>query len=167
MGISSKSIKGFFEKDENSFNAVYEATYRLLKHIALEILHDDDEANGIVTDAYLKALISSSSYHESGKFLPWLCSITKNLALTKLQNLRKTPLSDEENPEIGVLDPVIDETYLLLKKTLNQEEFDIVIFHIYHDLSFKEISAIIGGGDSSVRGKYHRAIVKLRESNIF
>jgi DNA-directed RNA polymerase specialized sigma24 family protein len=62
MNISRPTIKGFFKKNEQDFNEIYSQSFRLLKHIALSILHDDMEADGVVTDTYIKALENPSSF---------------------------------------------------------------------------------------------------------
>lgn len=166
MKISRGTIKGFFKKNEQDFNDVYTKTFRLLKHIALSILHDDMEADDVVSKAYIKALNNPSSFI-GGSFQAWLCSIARNLAINQKQKLSKTPLLDENDDEVSTTDSPIDNSYSLVKKLLTNEEFDILFFHLYHDLPFKDIASIKGGSTSSVRSKYHRALVKIREAHLY
>lgn len=166
MAISRRTVKGFFRKNGRDFNEVYSATFRLLKHISLSILHDDEEADGIVSDTYIKALESAPSF-DGRHFQAWLCSIARNLSINQKKKLSITPLQDEDNEEPISNDPSYDDSYLILKKTLSEEEFDILMFHLYHDLPFDEIAKIKGGSASSVRGKYHRALEKVRSAHLY
>lgn len=166
MDISSKVVKGFFSKNERDFNEVYSKSFRLLKHVSFSILHDDMEADGVVSDTYMKALANPASF-DGKNFLAWLCSIARNLAITQSQKLSRTPLPDETADEQASTDPSFDDVYLVIKRLLSEEEFDIVIFRLYHDLPFGEIASIKGGSASSVRGKYHRALQKIKEAHVY
>jgi RNA polymerase sigma factor (sigma-70 family) len=166
MDISRHTIKGFFKKNEQDFNEVYSQSFRLLKHIALSILHDDMEADDVVSNTYIKALESPSCFRK-GSFQAWLCSIARNLAITQKQKLSKSPLFNEEDTDIPSVDPSMDESYSLVKRLLTKEEFDILFFHLYHDLPFKDIASINGGSTSSIRSKYHRALIKIREAHLY
>ena len=54
-----------------------------------------------------------------------------------------------------------------LRKFLNDEEIDIIIFHIIYDYSLIEISKKLNRNYNSIKSIYHRAINKCKEKGVY
>ena len=55
-----------------------------------------------------------------------------------------------------------DEYIDKFKDFLNQEELDLIIYHLLYDYSFKEIALMKDVTTSVVSSKYRRTIIKVR-----
>ena len=143
----------------------YQKYFRLLKHIAWRILYSQEEAENIAQDTFLKVFHSDCN-PRSRNFSAYITTVCKNAALDRKKSLdRYVTLpedfllkSSEESPE--------DRAYhsLLLDKiqnVLSAEEFDILIFRIYYQLTFKEISQLISCTTSQLIPRYHRIKKKV------
>lgn len=166
MHLSSSSIQGFFRQNEKDFRIVYEKTFRLLKHVSFAILHDDEAANDIVHDTYVKVLSQKATkeFSNEKKFVSYLARVAKTLSLDALAKRKNVSSLEYDIP----VEEKYDGDYLrIAKETLSQEEFDVVMFRLYHGLRFSTIASLYDRSASSIRGEYFRAIKKLRESGKF
>ena len=84
MIVNRKTIKKLKERDEETFELIYEQYYKLIYYIALNVTKDKEMASEIVQDTFMKMLTSIDTYDEGGKFKSWLCTIARNLAINKI-----------------------------------------------------------------------------------
>lgn len=54
MKFSKALIKGFFKKEEKSVRVIYNETYRLLFHIAFNLLHHKEDSEDVVSETFKK-----------------------------------------------------------------------------------------------------------------
>ena len=146
----------------------YKKYFRLLKHIAWRILHSKEEAENIAQDTFLKAFNSDKNPH-SHNFSAYITTICKNAALDRKKALsRIVPLSENILLKESADSPKENaEANLLLEKLqsiLTAEEFDILIFRIYYQLSFKEISQLVSSTSSKLIPRYHRIKKKVEKA---
>ena len=64
----------------------------------------------------------------------------------------------EEAPELHDESGII----ALSEKLLSEKEFRILVLHAINDMKFKEIAAVVGGLESTVRWQYNNAIKKVK-----
>ncbi len=161
------NLQKFRKWDEKEVRSVYEKYFRLLKHVAYNILKRQDEAEDVAQEAFLDALKNASSFH-GDSFISWLCSITRNKALDRKKKLSRTIHLDEEIEVVSKDESPAElaSSSLLLNKirsNLTSEEYDIFIFRIYYELSFKDIASITSQSVSQVIPKFHRIKKKVKD----
>jgi RNA polymerase sigma-70 factor (ECF subfamily) len=122
------------------------------------------------------------------KFSTWLYAIAKNTALDWLKKKKAIPFSAFENKDgNSVFDNLEDETILhsnaLLQKMDNANDAEeylnslspqlktILLLHHQQGFSLIEIAEIMGSPANTIKSKYHRALMFLRDlhslNNIF
>ena len=162
MKIDRRIIERFYKKDESAVNAVYTSTIRLLRHVAYDVLFDLDLSQDAALEAYTNLLYSSYRPASPDAFVSYLCSASKNAAISILRKRKEVGEfqeellgGQEEKKDDGVLSALRDE--------LGYPDYDILILHVVEGYSLKEIATYLSlGTASSVRGRYARAKAKAR-----
>lgn len=163
-----KVIDKLRQHDEKTMTEVYLRYFRLLKHVAFQILRNEDESEDIAQEAFIKAGEKIQSLKEGASLVSWLCAISKNLAYDRVRE--KERFTSEPLPDIEDCQNVSPDTYAAARSLLetidslfNEETRDIVIYRAALDLSFKDIAALKNKTVSSVIGIYHRSLRLLKE----
>ena len=75
--------------DEHAFEQIMRANNRLLYRTARSILRDDEEAEDVLQEAYVKAYFKLGSFKGQSKFSTWLVRIVINGALERKRTLAR------------------------------------------------------------------------------
>ena len=161
MKLDERCISLFYQKDEAAVNQVYACTNRLLRHVAFGVLSDMDLAQDAAMEAYTNALYSSTPLRSPTSFIAYLCSASKNAALSIARKRSHEERLEEEIPT----SPVKDSGVLgKLNQELGSPDYDILILHVVEGYSFEEIAVFLDlGTASAARGKYARAKAKAKD----
>lgn len=141
----------------------YDRVYRFL----LALSGDPNQAEDLTQEVFYRALLHIGSYREQGQMLTWLCAIGKNLWLSQCRKeRRKTPtLADtpQPGPEEALSAQEVQNTLRRAVAGLPEDYRDVVILHIYGEISLKEISAMKGKSESWGKVTYYRAKQMLKQ----
>ena len=77
--------------DEHAFERIMRANNRLLYRTARSILRDENEAEDVLQEAYVKAFFSLKTFQGQSKLSTWLVRIVINEALTRKRKLKQGP----------------------------------------------------------------------------
>jgi len=170
-------IRQFQEGDERAFNEIVFRYKDRLLNFVYRFLNDIDKAEDLVQDTFLKVYTHKHAYQEIAKFSTWLYTIAGNLARTELRKLkrRKTySISDisfeDREYEIPVIDNPEDNVESSnfsknLQRALNQLQPDfktMVILRDIQELSYEDISRIVGVPIGTVKSRINRGRLKLQ-----
>ena len=152
--------------------------YRLAKHIT----QNDEDAEDVLQDAFLKAYEHLSGFQGNSKFYTWLVRIAVNEALMKLRKRRgdrTVPLDEpvdtgEElvNREIAVWEDNPEQRYSQseMQQILNEAVEDLkpdfrTVFALrdIEEMSTEETAEILGISVPAVKSRLLRARLSLRE----
>ena len=164
--------------DENAYIVLVNRYKDKLINFIYHYLKDSESAEDVVQETMIKLYQKKHYYKEIAKFSTWLYTIAKNLANTELRkrkNRKITLLSHFSNDdktyeipsddlEIGqqVQTDVVNE---IIKDAVNQlsEKFKIVIIlRDIQEISYEEISEIIGVPIGTVKSRINRARLQLQ-----
>lgn len=144
----------------------YRQHYRSLFLFALSLTKNKEDAEDLVANAFLKAILS----FEKGNFKAWICTVIRNEFLNLCKH-RKHFLNDAEFEIEWVESPEnILKSYIKQeeKRWLYQQiyllparERQILILASFHEVSDLEISKILGLSIENVRVIKHRTKQKL------
>lgn len=156
------------DKEEISliFKKIYEKYYRLILYVLSLDIKVKEDILDLTEDSFITLFNEILKNKEIGDIKYYLLTITKNkLILYKNEYSRKIEVEDIE--EISRSEDINIETSIKEKlNKLNQNELEIVIKHVYEDMTFKEIVIKSKGKYTSintVKSIYLRAIKKLRK----
>lgn len=155
------------------FEEIYKKFYEPLYGFMMKLTSGDGYlAEEITQECFYQAFISFHKYKGKSTFFVWLCAIAKNCYYKKL-NKQKEVLMDVTILADQLIDendtPVLYEEKEVSKRLrqaiieLNRQQRDIVIYRIYFEISYSEISKIMKISQESAKVIFHRAKLKLRE----
>ena len=163
MKIENYAIQQFLAKKEGGANYVYEKTYRLVYSLCFDVLRHNQDAEDAAMEAY-EAILNCNKRFPNGKaFLSYLCVSARNIAIDMAKKRgRIEEMEDEGSVEQEIVPMGDDALFQAIRKELSKQDYDLVIWHDCLDLPFPVIASMQGGTASSCRGRYFRAMKKLR-----
>ncbi|WP_111684521.1 RNA polymerase sigma factor [Winogradskyella tangerina] len=80
-------INQFKAKDEKAFEKLYQMYGTSIRGVVLNIVKDDDIADELMQDVFIKAWQKSDTYNSSkGRFFTWILNIARNAAIDKIRS---------------------------------------------------------------------------------
>jgi RNA polymerase sigma-70 factor (ECF subfamily) len=142
-------------------------------NLARWLLHDDQNAQDAVQDAFMRAARFASGFR-GGDRRAWLLAIVRNVCYTQLSRSRtaaKNVVFDEEqhqgaspaiDPEEAALTRVDREALMRALEALPVEYREAIVMREMEDLSYKEIANAAGVPIGTVMSRLARARDRLR-----
>lgn len=162
-----------------AFQQLVEKYQHLAFTVAYNIVKNREDAEEIVSDAFIKVYKNIVQHNEQSKFSSWLYKIVYNTALSRLRKKKLEVFSidaDEYDKDYGVSAPdgwdvmVYDDQKRYIQMALEQlPEQDKLVLSLFYlaEEGLNEISEITGEKKSTVKVRLHRARTKLyNELNI-
>lgn len=156
------------------------AEYTSVFHYVLSLCHNENEAQDITQEAFLKALKSSDKYAGGSSLYTWLCAIAKNLWLNKCKKHKYEVIPDNEHSLETANVPLIEEFLIdkdmtmyihTILHSLDEPYKEVFSLRVFGQLSFTNIANLFGKTDSWARVTYHRArkiiIEKVRKGGYY
>ena len=159
------------------FNAIVDLQQRRAARIAYHYLRDPDEVDDTVQDAFLKAFVHLPSFREDLFFELWFTRILVNSCLDRLKSrTRRTrwlipsregvvsdgPPSNEPSPETALLAKERRTQLEAAIDLLPTRQRTAVILVYLEGRPSREVGAVMGLNESTVRVHLFRAVRKLR-----
>jgi RNA polymerase sigma factor (sigma-70 family) len=144
-------------------------------NLALRICGNNEEAEEIAQDSFLKAYRSLRSFKMKSSFATWLYRIVYNTTISHVRIKKKGVLSLEDFPAdatdfIGsnTSEEEAEREYrnslvnFALQK-INEDERGLISLYYYEEMSTDEISEVTGISKSNIKVKLFRARQKMQE----
>lgn len=149
--------------DVEAMALLYERTHAAVYAFALSIVQNIHDAQDVMQDSYVRIYQASDTYRPCGNPLPWMLTITRNLALMRLRSAGRLC----ELPEtLAAAETLSAEERCLLSalfRTLTAQEQQLVFLHAVAGFRHREMAAMFGWPLPTVLSRYHRAVQKLRK----
>ena len=172
---------------EEGFQFLYENTYKNKYYLALKYLKNEQEAQDVLQEAYIKAFARLAQLEKPEAFPSWLGTIISNLAKNKLQ--QKNPLlfsdvavhTEDESFEYKIEDertsyqPELaysrQETQQLVHEmisALSEEQRVCILMYEIEGISIKEIAAALDCSVNTVKSRlsYGRKNLKKKAEEL-
>jgi RNA polymerase sigma-70 factor (ECF subfamily) len=156
---------------QHHINRVYNLVFR--------IVNDKEEAEDLTQEVFIKVFHGLKKFEQQAAFTTWLYRIANNTALDALDKTRRRPAKtlqvksqDNIHEEVDLIDkqPAAEsgpeENYLktelhkcissVLKK-MDREQAKILVLRDFDELSYEEITRLLGAGMSAVKMRIHRS----------
>ncbi len=96
------SLEALKAGDREAFAQMVDQTSGHIYHVALQILGDEQDAEDVLQETYLKALRSLPAFEGRSSLMTWLYRIAVNEALMAMRRRKPQSLSVEEpDPDLG------------------------------------------------------------------
>ena len=167
--------------DKGGLKDIYEAYLAYIFRIVYEILKSRENAEDITSDFFIKLWEKADTYRYGSGHRAFLTVMARNMAIDFLRKHKKEELTamlndlgtnpDEDyKPPAGVdiqdnpteNEVLADMTLQAALDTLGEAERQVISLKILGDLTFKEITEILGCPMGTITWRYQNAIKKLR-----
>lgn len=154
---------------EEVVNYYSEKLYWQIRKMVLS--HDD--ANDLLQNTFIKAWMSIDMFRGEAKLATWLYKIAINESITFLNKQRAQNNVSIDEPDAFLLEKMESDSYFdgdelqlkLQKAILTLPEKQRIVFNMryFDDLSYDEISEIVGTSVGALKASFHHAAKKVEE----
>lgn len=165
MIVNAKVISDLKQRKKSAFDIVYYQYYRLVYYAALEIVKDENVAQDVMQDTFIRLMDDIDSYEENGHFKQYLMMITKNCALNAYQKRKRNketlsiPFDASYQEDYSKY-----ETIVTLNNLLDKEEANIVYRKVILEESFQDIADDKKQSLGVIQAKYYKAMKILKKN---
>ncbi len=159
--------------DDWALGRLVERHHATVYRVVRSMVSDDDLAQDVVQDAFLKAFRSLDGFRGDAAFRTWLLTIAANEArgaLRRRGRRKETALEHAGPVKLEARSPE-DEAVMAREAARAREKLELlpekqrlsVVLRTREDLSFREIGEVIGSSEGAARVNYFHGIRRLRE----
>jgi len=166
---------------EEGYKYLYEDTYSKGYYIALKYMKNEDAAQDVLQDSYIKAFSNLGQLAETGKFSAWFSRIVATKALDALKKKKPVLFSEVETEDgIGAEEMFVEEreeyqpelsmeraeTSRLLKEIIDEltdEQRMCILMFYMEQMTVKEISELVGTSENTVKSRLNLGRKKVKE----
>jgi len=162
-------MAAFADGDNFAFDALYRRNYDWVQRLAYQILRNQQDAQDIAQDAFLRVIASRNNWQATARFRSWMHRIVVNLCIKRQKSLRRQEaisleelLEDSDELLLGMLSPkehLTQETVEILQDALPHlpERQRQVLELILQGYSIPQIARLLGCSRGAVDALLHRA----------
>jgi len=139
-------------------------------NIALRILKNENEAQDIIQEAFIKAYYKIDQYNFQATFGAWLKKIVINQALDCLRKKSKWLMEDVEEGTISEETEVDWEDIDLKVEVVKQAVLNlpagfraVASLYLFEGYEHKEIAGILSISENTSKSQFHRAKKKIKD----
>jgi len=147
----SELVKQALDGDQKAYRVLFENHKQAIYHIIVKIVRNNEEAQDLVQETFIKAFSSLKSYNPTYRFTTWLYKIAAN---SSIDHIRKRKL------QTFSLDQPVDT-----KDGKLSVEVPDMSYHPERDLSAKRQHLSISEAIESLPEKYRQVIVKRHQED--
>lgn len=150
------------------FKQIFEANSKKIFHLCYGYTGDDDAANDLLQETFLKVWQNLDKFRNQAMISTWIYRIAVNTCLTYLRS-EKRQAKDELTPQIAEtkmeeVSEKNEQVAMLYKCIAKLEESErIIITMVLDEVPYLEIADISGISEGNLRVKIHRIKQKLTE----
>jgi RNA polymerase sigma-70 factor (ECF subfamily) len=155
--------------DTEVFRYFLETYKDMAFNVAVSIVKDDQYAEEIVQDSFMKAFDGLKSFNKTAKFKTWFYRIIVNESFQRLRKLKGDMLllniaEFQESYDLAANEPINDkaEHVVSVMKSLPSKESLVLNLFYLEEYSLKEIENITGWSMANTKVILHRARKNLR-----
>jgi len=172
-------VKGYIDGCERSLAVLIERHKLKIYNFIYSKVADRDISEDIFQDTFIKVIktLRKGSYHEEGKFLPWVMRISHNLIIDHFRKSNRIPIfeskdefdifqiigDDVPNIESNMIDKQVVEDLKKLIIELPEDQREVLTMRLYKDMSFKEIAEVTGVSINTALGRMRYAVINIRK----
>jgi RNA polymerase sigma-70 factor, ECF subfamily len=165
--IVSRCKKG----NMKAFSHIYSSNVKkIYDYIYYKTFHRET-AEDITSHTFMKALENIAGFDPGqGSISSWLYAIARNAVTDHYRKARKTvniddiwDLAGDDDPEIDAINQEAFDRIQDYLKSLTPDKRSIIIMRVWQDMSYKEISRIMGKTEAQCKMTFYRAIEKLKQ----
>lgn len=168
-------IDRFLEGDETAFNTLFEKYKRKIYLTAYRLLGNHEDANDITQETLIKIYKELKNFRNESSLYTWIYRITTNLSLNLLKKKKLRSFFDfddvdewlfkdeRQSPELSFRENELSNKIQEALKKLPEKQRTVFTLRYYDELSYEEISKILGTSVGALKANYFHAVNKLQK----
>ena len=174
--FSDRELLELFKNGDNrhySFNLLVQKYREKVYWHVRRLVVDHEDSDDLVQNIFIKVWQNLEGFREESRLYTWIYRIATNECMTFLKKKRQRfflPLHDVEHELEQKIDtdPALQGDRIqqkLQKAILHLPERQRVVFNMryYDEMSYDEISAVLGVTTGALKASYHHAAKKIEE----
>lgn len=163
-------------EQERAMSAFVRVHQQFVYAVALRHLRHHEDARDVTQETFLKAFKSLARFKGDSSLKTWLYRITMNTAIS-LQRKRKfisyfsagegegevNVPSSSLNPAEQTQQTEFERFFEIVLDTLPPKQRETFCLRYYEELSYEEISKMLGKSEGALKANYHWAVKKIAE----
>jgi len=158
--------------NSSAMSLLYEIYKEELLKSAIRFLKNSEEAEDVVSEAFVSFFKSIDRFNPNYPVRPWLHKILRNEATSQLMKRSKTVSLGEDFVNVEFSEPNSEEEVFNLEEInyvrkalleLKREDKEILNYFYFSDLSVKEISLVLSIPEGTVKSRLFGARASLSE----
>ena len=163
--------------DDSAFNELYELTSKPAYFIALEFTKNEQDAEDILQESYIKALSKINEIDKPESFISWFNQIVANKSKDHLKSKKPLLFEEEESegfefipdedtdfrPEGSLDQTELQKTVMEVLDELKEEKRACIMMMYYQELSVGEIAESLEIPEGTVKTRLFSARKDLKE----
>jgi len=157
--LAARAKKG----DKKAFEALVEKYHDELYYTALGITRSGWDALDICQDTFLKAFSTINTLKDTSQFGVWINRILINKCRDFFRKNKKVVVVEKMEEE-GFMENFGEDCIDLANalSTLSDEHREVLILRYFHDKPLKEIAAIVGCPEGTVKSRLSNGLKEMR-----
>ena len=157
--------------NDADFRKIYDSTFTLLFRIALKIVLEEEAAEDLVHDSFIKAREKQMVFPSMNDATFWLIRVVKNASLNyakrKVREANayyKALYEGRQHMESGEVDLLKKEARKIALEAINklpENLREVIVLREYADMNYKEIGDQLGISEGNVKVRVFRARAQL------
>ena len=170
----SACIQRILNGDKNGLKDIYDEYLSYIYRVVYGVVGQAEDAEDITSEFFIKLWQNADKYKEGSGHKGYLATIARNMAIDHMRKRKREVLDSfaKEDDDTPVIEPVADddtETEVIesvgIKEAismLDPKQQQIINMKILSDMTFAEISEMLGIPMGTVTWRYREAVKKLR-----
>ena len=173
-------IRQFQSGDVDSFNEIYEKTYRLVYTTCYGILRSQEDAEDVTQDTFIKIYEKLALLQAPETYVTWMIRIASNKCIDYCRQSRNITYTDNDAEldiyaddwtEIdGLPDSFIEEEEKkeiinrVLKESLSEVQYQTLFMHYFNNMPVEDIATVMECPEGTVKTRLKSARTKFKEA---
>ena len=159
--------------DSQDFRKLYDATMQLLFKVSFRIVNDEEAAEDLVHDSYIKANEKGLVFPSMDDAKYWLIRVVKNASLNyakrkvrEAKAYHKALYEGRQHMESGETELLKAETVKSAQAALDKlpaRMKEVLVLREYAGMNYKEIGKVLGISEGNVKVRVFRAREQLQK----
>lgn len=160
-------------KTHEAMNILMSTFKRFVHSIAVRYMRDEEDAKDITQEVFIKAYHALDTFRGESQIRTWLYAITRNLCLNALDKKKRQgnitridafdhfDLPSEQRSDILIESEEFSKLFRECMSILPEKQRETFILRHIEELSYEEISEMIGTSIGGLKANYFQAVQKL------
>jgi len=160
-------------KTHEAMNILMSTFKRFVHSIAVRYMRDEEDAKDITQEVFIKAYHALDTFRGESQIRTWLYAITRNLCLNALDKKKRQgnitridafdhfDLPSEQRSDILIESEEFSKLFKECMSILPEKQRETFILRHIEELSYEEISEMIGTSIGGLKANYFQAVQKL------